>query len=87
MLYWAWKSRRGRKGGRPKIDKEVGNLIRKMSRENLTRGVPRIRAELALLGHEVTESTVRKYIDWFGKRLKDFAAKWREKAPKANECF
>jgi hypothetical protein len=34
-----------------------------MSRENPTWGVPRIRAELALLGHEVSKSTVWKYID------------------------
>ena len=66
-LYWTWKSRGGRKGGRPKVDWDVRNLIRRMSRENLTWGVPRIRAELALLGHEVAESTGRKYIDWSGK--------------------
>ena len=34
-----------------------------MSRENPIWGVPRIRAELALLGHEVSRSTVWKYID------------------------
>ncbi len=62
-LYWTWKSRRGRTGGRPKVDKEIRALIRRMSRENLTWGVPRIRAELALLGHEVSRSTVWKYID------------------------
>ena len=66
-LYWTWKSRTGRKDGRPKIDKEVRDLIKKMSRENLTWGAPRIRAELALLGYEIAESTVRKYIDWSGK--------------------
>jgi len=65
-LYWTWKSRRGCKGGRPKVDKDVRDLIRKMSRENLTWGAPRIRAELALLGHDVAQSTVRKYIDWSG---------------------
>jgi len=62
-LYWKWKSSKGRKGGRPKVDKEIRTLIRRMSRENLTWGVPRIRAELALLGHEVSRSTVWKYID------------------------
>ena len=66
-LYWTWKSERGRRNGRPRISKEVRDLIRKMSRENLTWGAPRIRAELALLGHDVAESTVRRYIDWSGK--------------------
>jgi transposase InsO family protein len=66
-LYWTWKSRRGRRDGRPKIDREIRDLIRKMSRENLTWGAPRIRAELALVGLEVAESTVRKYVDWSGK--------------------
>ena len=62
-LYWTWRSRKGRKGGRPKVEREVRAIIRRMSRENLTWGVPRIRAELALLGHEVSKSTVWKYID------------------------
>ena len=34
---------------------------RRMSRENPTWGVPRIQSELALLGHTVSEATVRKY--------------------------
>jgi putative transposase len=33
-LYWRWKSRK--KPGRPKIDAEVRNLIRRMSQENPT---------------------------------------------------
>ena len=32
-LYWRWKSRRG-KVGRPKIEQEIRDLIRRMSREN-----------------------------------------------------
>ncbi len=59
-LYWRWKSRT-RKPGRPKIDPEVRELIRQMSRNNLMWGVPRIRDELALLGIHVSESTIRKY--------------------------
>jgi putative transposase len=53
--YWRWKSRSGRVG-RPKINEEVRLLIRRMSRENPTWGVPRIQAELHLLGYEVAES-------------------------------
>jgi len=37
------------------------DLIRRMSRENPTWGVPRIQAELNLLGYKVAESTVAKY--------------------------
>jgi putative transposase len=58
--YWRWKSRSGRVG-RPRIEQEVRVLIRRMSRENPTWGVPRIQAELHLLGYELAESTVAKY--------------------------
>ncbi len=58
-LYWRWKSRA--KPGRPKIAAEIRNLIRRMSRENPSWGVPRIQSELALLGHAISEATVRKY--------------------------
>jgi len=43
-----------RSSGRPQVETEIRNLIRRMSRENPTWGVPRIGAELALLGHEVS---------------------------------
>ena len=59
-LYWRWKSRTP-KPGRPKIDPEIREFIRQMSRDNLTWGVPRIRDELALLGIHVSEFTIRKY--------------------------
>jgi putative transposase len=58
--YWRWKSRAGRVG-RPRIDREIRYLIRLMSHENPTWGVPRIQAELHLLGYKVAESTVAKY--------------------------
>src|SRR5262252_10806093 len=58
-LYWRWKSKAP--VGRPKIDKEIRELIGKMSRENPLWGVPRIQAELSLLGFEVAQSTVAKY--------------------------
>lgn len=60
-LYWRRKSRR-RKPGRPPIEPEVRDLIRRMSRENPTWGAPRIVSELALLGHDVAEETVAKYM-------------------------
>ena len=58
-LYWRWKSRAR---GRPKVAPRIRALIRRMSRENPLWGAPRIQAELALLGHEVAESTVAKYM-------------------------
>ena len=59
-LYWRFKSRK--KPGRPKISCEIRKLIRQMSQDNLTWGVPRIKSELGLLGYEVAESTVAKYM-------------------------
>jgi len=38
-LYWRWKSR-SRKAGRPPIQRELRDLIRRMSRENPLRGAP-----------------------------------------------
>ena len=59
-LYWRWKSRS--RCGRPKLDAEIRALIRRMSRENPTWGRRRIRSELHLLGYEVAELTVAKYM-------------------------
>ncbi len=59
-LYWRFKSRK--RSGRPRISPEIRKLIRQMSQENPTWGVPRIKSELALLGYEVAESTVAKYM-------------------------
>jgi hypothetical protein len=58
--YWRWKSR-GRPG-RPPINTTVRQLIRSLSRENPLWGAPRIQAELHLLGHDLAESTVAKYM-------------------------
>jgi transposase InsO family protein len=58
--YWRWKSE-GRVG-RPRIERELRDLIRRMSKENPLWGAPRIHGELLKLGFEVAESTVSKYI-------------------------
>jgi hypothetical protein len=60
-VYWRWKSRSC--GGRPKIDCEIRGLIRQMSRENPLWGAPRIHGELLMLGLEVAQSTVARYMD------------------------
>jgi hypothetical protein len=53
--YWRWKS--WREHGRPRIDREVRELIRRMSRENLLWGAPWLHGELLMLGIDVSEST------------------------------
>ena len=58
--YWRWKSRR--RGGCPRIDREIRDLIRRMSKENPLWGAPRIHGELLMLGIAVAESTVAKYM-------------------------
>ena len=59
-IYWRWKSRP--KGGRPRVNTEVRSLIRRMCADNVSWGAPRIKAELALLGHDVSQATVAKYM-------------------------
>jgi len=58
--YWRWKSRSP--GGRPRIGKEVRDLIRRMSLENPLWGAPRIHGELLKLGIEIAQSTVSIYM-------------------------
>jgi hypothetical protein len=52
---------RGRPG-KPKIECELRDLIRRMSKENPLWGAPRIHGELLKLGFEIAESTVSKYL-------------------------
>jgi putative transposase len=59
--YWRSKSR-AKPVGRPRLDSERRQLIRRMARENPTWGRRRIQAELALLGYEVAQPTVAKYM-------------------------
>jgi transposase InsO family protein len=58
--YWRWKSRP--LGGRPQIDTELRELIRRMSMENPLWGAPRIHGELLKLGFEIVQSSVAKYM-------------------------
>ncbi len=48
--------------GRPRIDGELRALIRRISRENPLWGASRIRGEPLMLGLEVSESTVSRYM-------------------------
>jgi hypothetical protein len=58
--FWRWKSRN--RAGRPKVDRELRDLIRRMSKENPLWGAPRIHGELLMRGFEVAQSTVSKYM-------------------------
>ena len=58
--FWRWKSRH--RAGRPKIDRGLRDLIQRMSRENPLWGASRIHGELLMLGFEVAQSTVSKYL-------------------------
>lgn len=58
--WWRWKSRNP--GGRPKVDRELRDLIRRMCEENPLWGAPRIHGELLKLGFSIAQSTVSKYM-------------------------
>ena len=58
--FWRWKSRK--RAGRPRIDRGLRDLIRRMSMENPLWGASRIHGELLMLGFEVAQSTVSKYM-------------------------
>jgi hypothetical protein len=58
--WWRWKSHNP--GGRPGIDQEPRDLVRRMCKENPLWGAPRIHGELLKLGFDVAQSTVSKYM-------------------------
>jgi putative transposase len=58
-LFWRWRSRRV---GRPKAAEEVRHLIRRMKRENPSWGALRIHGEVLLLGFDISEPTVSRYL-------------------------
>jgi putative transposase len=59
LVRWGHERRRP---GRPAIAAERRALIRRMSRENVLWGAPRIHGELAKLGIRVSRTTVAKYM-------------------------
>jgi transposase InsO family protein len=60
-LYWNAISMRGKRRGRPRKEKEIRDLIRKMAMENDWRA-SKIHAELLMLGFDVSERTVSRYL-------------------------
>ncbi len=61
-LYWRAISRARRMIGRKRISKEVRELIFRMVAENPTWGAPRIHGELSMLGFELSERTVSRWM-------------------------
>jgi transposase InsO family protein len=69
-MYWTWLSRRRKRAGRKCVSKELRELIFRMVAENSTWGAPRIHGELKMLGFEISERTVLR---------------WMRKAPRSPE--
>ncbi len=63
--YWAKKSSKSRKPGRPPMKQEIRELVKKMAIENPNWGAPRIYSEILMLGYtkkELSQRTVSRYI-------------------------
>jgi putative transposase len=73
-LFWRWWSR-VRRPGRPRVDPEIRQLIRRMKAENPTWGAPRIHGELLQLGLEISEPTVSRYLQKLRGRFDEGKAK------------
>jgi transposase InsO family protein len=69
-LYWTWLSRHRGCVGRKCVGKELRGLIFCMVAENTTWGAPRIHGELKMLGFDISERTVLR---------------WMRKAPRSPE--
>jgi putative transposase len=61
-LYWRAISRGHRIVGRRRISKEVRDLIFRMMAENSTWGAPRIHGELLMVGFDISERTISRWM-------------------------
>jgi putative transposase len=61
-FYWRWISRVQKPAGRRRVSKEVRDLILQMIAENSTWGAPRIHGELLMLGFDVSERTISRWM-------------------------
>jgi putative transposase len=62
QMYWRWISRVRKHTGRKRIPKELRNLISRMVAENPIWGAPRIHGELLMLGFDVSERTISRWM-------------------------
>ena len=67
-LYWKWRSRDRKRPGRKCVSREVRELIFRTVLENKTWGTPRIHGELEMLGYDVSERSVLR---WMRKAPRD----------------
>lgn len=74
-LYWRLISRVRRQAGRRQTSQEVRNVIFRMVAENPTWGAPRIHGELLMLGFEVSERTISRWMKR-AQRSPDRAQRW-----------
>jgi hypothetical protein len=61
-LYWTWRSRHKTRAGRECMSKELRELIFRMVAENSKWGAPRIHGELKMLGFDISERTVLRWM-------------------------
>src|SRR6266704_6839048 len=61
-LYWRLISKTRRQVGRRQTSKEIRDLIFRMVAENPTWGAPRIHGELLMLGFDLSERTVSRWM-------------------------
>ena len=61
-LYWKWLSRHRSPRGRRCVRTELRDLIFRMVAENRTWGAPRIHGELKILGFDISERTVLRWM-------------------------
>jgi hypothetical protein len=59
---WGYRSRGRWRGGRPRVSREVRELITRIARENFRWGAPRIHGEPLMLGFKVSQATVSRYL-------------------------
>ena len=71
-MYWRLISRARRQVGRKQTPKEIQELIFQMVVENPTWGAPRIHGELRMLGFDLSERTISRWM----KRAPDRAKLW-----------
>jgi putative transposase len=75
-LYWTRLSRHQIAFGRKRITRELRELIFKMVAENPTWGAPRIPGELQMLGFDISERTVSRWVQRT-PRDPDKIARWK----------
>lgn len=61
-MYWRWISRRRARPGRKPTPRALRELIFRVVAENPTWGAPRIHGELKMLGYEISERTVVRWM-------------------------